>query len=312
MIFSLTIFAQKYVLADSTDNDLHPEQSELNPQKGEKISLKVNYLMSGLIMDFVDMKEEANDLTYSSDMMHSFGVDVSVIGINLGFSYAVNTRWKNVDVFLGFFQKKFGIETYFQFYKGFRLVDDSLEPVDTFTPNSFPSMKMYNGGIGIYYFFFDDFSYNAAFYQTEKKEQFGWSPFIKCKPYYFRFENSSPIIPLSQQVHYGKYEDLVKGDAYGIAITAGVSVIYPIFDFNIAASLNLGVSILYQNLTTLDESENSKKVNFSFDYKISGWYDGSDIFFGMWFYNENQFGEVGPFNNQLSTVRLNLFAGLRM
>ncbi len=303
-----------YLRADDEANS----NQKITQFEDKSFTFKATYTYADLSLlmlsteDRSDVPDDGMDLNYYPDEdTEKLGFEVSYQAFTFSCSFSRKTFSGSQDMFLSYFERKFGAEAFYQYYKGVMLADNDGNLNENLSPNTFDDMKMYNAGISLYYFLFDDFSYKAAFYQSEKQNRFGWSPFLKVKPQFFRFKNSDFIVPDSQKGYWGDYGELKGGDFYNGTIAVGLGGTIPIWNFYLSAMSSVGIAFNHQIIDVGDTSITSNEKNFYWDIKISCGFNSDSFFAGFWWMNDSLYSSLGPYDVQLINQQVRLFVGFR-
>lgn len=253
------------------------------------------------------------------DLGFSYSTKVTKTGFNLqDFKRNNYGKTKQTDHQIYYYTRKHGIELIYQQYKGFYLDNYKSYGYSENDPEFKRSdFKMTNIGINYIYAFSDDFSLKASFNQTERQVTWDYSFLIMISQVYFNMKSNYSLIPEDQEQYYGKYAGFRGGKFYGIAVSPGIAITIPLYNFYITSAFfcNFWASYMIKKYQTSSGEINERGTFFHAKIKAAIGYNGDNYFCGASFYTGgpgiDSFSGSGM-SADVYVDYLEIFAGIRI
>ena len=193
---------------------------------------------------------------------------------------------ENLNFLLHYYGKNFGIDTYFQRYKGF-YIENSEDRYTTWTPGDplvqFPDMEIHIAGLNLYYIFSGDkFSLRAAYDQSEIQVKSAGSFMLMLSFNYFSLKNETSIIPSSVDNNFGSISGLEKGIFLTTSLSPGYAYTFSNGSFFFTPALFVGAGGQYQIIkTSFGDKVQFWRYTLKLNSKVSLGYNGESFITGV-------------------------------
>jgi len=237
-------------------------------------------------------KSEGKIIRYSPNTMENLNVALSWngLGISLGrelrFTEADTdrfgkTEYKNYQLY--YHSRNFGIDLFWQEYSGFYLLLPQrfgYEPGEPETRRSDLSIRTV--GMNAFYSFSDNFSFSAAFDQSERQIKSGGSVMLMLSMTRFSADSSYSLIPPSQEIYFGKEAGYRGGDYSSAGISPGYGYTLIFCDnWFITAAAFLGGGWMHKDYLTNEGIVKKNEPFGRFNARASIGHNSDDYFFGI-------------------------------
>ncbi len=268
LLFSFTCFAQKSNNSKNTqDNNLYARIAYHVP-----------------VFDFTlnDAADKGEDIDYSANV--PFAVNLSLNYKSFGLSVSKNFRSSVeqgalietdfTDIQFSYLRNRFGVELYFQNYKGYNLYDGSkFGSVEGDLTSARPDIKTQNIGLNAYYLFKKSKSLKTLLNHFTRPEKFDFSFLLMGSFNTLGLNSDRNMIPSQEVPYYGNNSDFRGGRYNVLSVAPGFSLSIPIRKFYLYTVLNAGYGISYSenNYSNISQKgfENFVKFNLKFAYGYS-------------------------------------------
>ena len=209
------------------------------------------------------------------------------------------------DIQFYYFKRRFGIDLFYQDYKGFYLKKDN---------SIYSDFKLKNIGMNAYFVFnYKQFSMPAAFKQSEKQINDAGSFLAFVSFVYQGLDTGKSLVPFGMQSSFpNDVNDLREGNFYTLSIGPGYAHTFLFTeDLTFTFLVHIGAGIQYQNYQTTTKDKTDFKLPLKGSIKLSLLYNIEHFFTGLNFhadFNNVSFVET-EFN--IITIMIKFFAGLR-
>jgi hypothetical protein len=268
-------------------------------------------------------KPEKRTIGYYSNKPYSLGVGMYLFEVAAEITFAIPLNEKSKTIYgeskssnlqLILLGKKWGVDGYFQRYKGFYLQDSEV-PVPADTPYiQRPDINTQNIGLNVNYNFnYNKFSFRAAYNYSERQLRSAGSFLLFGSLDNFKISGDSALIGKEYEGAFLGPSKIRKINSWLIGALPGYtySVVYEGFFIN--GTLGLGPAYNFLNYTMEDNVTNSKStVNMLFAIKISAGYNGDRFFGGMIFTNQSGNTKIENLNVTSSVASFKILVGYRI
>ena len=253
---------------------------------------------------FTDNRE--TKISYEPNVQWKYGASMTIY--DFGFYFVTDTNrsdWKkdedeygkteSMDLLLHYYTKGFGIDLFYQRYKGFYISN----PEDHFSTwndgdpyPQLPDMKSQSGGINFYYqipiFGFGKyFSLEAAFDQTERQKKSTGSFMIMASAYYLGIDNSSSIIPPESEDDYDELRGLEAGKFYTLSLSPGFAYSLVLWKFSFTPAAFFGIGAQHQIFETGEGEKTSNRIALKINIRASLIFNGDNFLAGTTAFMDN-------------------------
>lgn len=251
------------------------------------------------------------------------------LGLSLGFNAPRSDKDENLygkteyrDFQLFYYGRRFGVDAHYQKYKGFYLLNSRVLGYNTGDPETLrPDLAMTSSGINAFWSFFEEFSFSAAFDQSERQVRTAWSPLVMVSGNRFTVDSDRSLIPSSQEALYGEFAGYRGGDYTGVAVSPGIACTW-IYknDFFFTAAGFLGAGWMRKEYTTAkgefsgNEGFSKANLRLALGYNIDSFYAG---LLGTWDITASERAMGRDRNKEMTEVvavvaNIELYAGIRI
>ncbi|HYG00901.1 MAG TPA: DUF4421 family protein [Chryseosolibacter sp.] len=261
-----------------------------------------------------ELEKESGDpgvVTFKPNNTFSFGLGLYLFEVGFELAFAIPLEEKSIDLYgesaardvqLNLLGKKWGLDAFYQRYKGFYVTDSRVDvPSGTPYPQR-PDVSTRNVGLtGSYVFNHQRFSFRSAYNFSERQVFSKGSVIVLSSINGFRLNADSSILNTSQRENFG--EDIaftnLKFTSFSIAPGYTYSLVFQSFFLN--AALAVGPAqhwILYK--PELSGQKQTHELNSFIAARISLGYNGERLFGGVSFVSQGsnvQFGDARFSNN---------------
>lgn len=240
-------------------------------------------------------KDEENNsqvIRYEPNTLAHWGASISWQGFGFSFGFDApksakdetkygNTKYKDFQI--SFYGQQFGFDAYYQNYKGFYLLQPEKYGYQPGSPEALRSdIAAKSAGRNVFWAFFKDFSFSAAFDQSQRQLSTAFSPLLMASFTRFSIESDYSLIPPSEEANYGKFAGYRGGDYSGIAITPGFAITYVWNSYWYASgSAFLGSGWRHKEYTTARGETTENKPFGKANLRVSFGYNDDDLFAGI-------------------------------
>jgi hypothetical protein len=239
-----------------------------------------------------DEKNNSEIIRYEPNTLANWGASFSWQGFGFAFgldspksekdeSQYGNTKYYDFQVY--FYWQRFGFDAHYQKYQGFFLFNPEKYGYSAGSPEALrPDIKATSIGCNVFWSFFEEFSFSAAFDQSQRQLSTAFSPLLMASFNTFSIASDHSIIPPSQEGYYGKFSGYTGGDYTGIAITPGFAITY-VWNQNWYASAAgfLGSGWMHKNYSTALGNTTENKPFGKGNLRASFGYNDDDLFAGI-------------------------------
>ncbi len=275
-------------------------------------------------LDF-EMKSLAdgkNKLNYKSNKPYSFGLGMYLFDVALELTFAIplNEKSKSIygestsrDLQINALGKKWGVDVYFQKYKGFYIVDPNkaVLPGESYPQRA--DIQTRNIGLtGSYIINNKKFSFRSAYTYAERQLRSNGSFIVFGSLSGFKMVGDSAIIDESYAAYFGSNAHIkkIKVSTLGIAPGYTYSLIYKGFFIN--GTLAIGPSHNWLYYQSEDGSEKHDiKFNAFVAARIGLGYNGDHFFGGMSFVNQSRSANFETVQFSSTTTTFKILIGYR-
>ncbi|HNV48302.1 MAG TPA: DUF4421 family protein [Spirochaetota bacterium] len=331
-VFILCVIASMLpALARAADIDQFDDKIMIRPFVQYPISqLQIrNYDNS---LDAVSSDTLTNLTTYQPNVNFNVGLGVGYKWFGLSYQMAVTGtardeadygRSEYIDFQFYFVFKKFGVDLFFQRYSGYYLVnpirldnpqDYNVTKGDAHVKRS--DLKLTSIGLNGYYIFNDNFSFKAAFKQTERQNTSAGSFMLMASAINYGIEAEHSLIPPSQEVFYGENAGFSRGMFTALCVLPGYAYtfVFPNHVFITPAGfIGAGGMIKNYHVTSGDKGETD--FCWKFNVRIGAGYNGDTYFYGitaMYDRTDSQgFVSKGGISVAVAVGQIEAYAGVR-
>ncbi|CAN5118228.1 hypothetical protein BH23BAC1_BH23BAC1_14260 [soil metagenome] len=270
-------------------------------------------------------ESSADRINYSPNNRGFIGVGAFVF--DLGFEVSVRTpqRFERdiddygetdyIDIQTHIYGKKWNFDLALQRYQGFFIsnpgqVDPYWQNQDAFPTRRDLRANHFLANV-IYLFNSDDFSFRAAFNQTEKQIRSAGSTLILTSFTSFRLFGDSVLVHPEAIDPFGPNTSLVDGRFNTLSLMPGYSYNFTYKNILINATVSGGLGLQYQNYEMEAVQRRAMQVEPKVNFRAALIYDTENFFVGTTYVNHQSkiYVENLRINNSISNLRL--FAGYR-
>ena len=322
---------------EATDNGNRSAEEEYIKKYPRSFTARATLSYAIMDLDLVDRKFANRTIRYMRDEDLYAGVSVYYknfgIGSRIGVMDTKNQRRKKVEDFdltAHYYSPAFGVELLYRQYGWFYVTSSPYGVGKLWNAlNDGLRMKSESAGINMFLFIQDiftkdivtlnkNFSYGAAFEQTEKQVKSGGAALVEISGNYHRMRNNIPIIPVyahelfMYMTLYGLRGWQIAG--FGIGVGLAYTIVLP-RDFFISALLSLSFRPSWRELYTFPYAKREFRIDsLRGKGKIYIGYNADSFFTGVSFIFE---GIITPcYTYKAETwsgdLSLEFFAGVRI
>jgi hypothetical protein len=267
-----------------------------------------------------------DQIEYWPNVPLSGGLDISYKSYGFSFSGKLGGSSRDMEVYgktkyhdfqMYHYARKFGVDMYYQNYRGFYLDDARKYGYEQGDPQTIrPDLKIRTMGLNTYYIFSDDFSYSASVNQQERQSQWDWTFLLMGSVNYFRINSSGSLIPAPQQAAYDEYSGYSGGRYASLGISPGLALIVPIYHFYLSGTLFVGGGVMNKRYDTSSDRVNAFEPYLKVNLRLGCGYNGDSFFAGMNVSNDatssDGFGLSSGLIVMVQVLTVEFFAGTRI
>jgi hypothetical protein len=258
-----------------------------------------------------------NKLNYRSNKPYSLGLGMYLfdVGLELTFAIPLNEKRKEIygtstsrDLQINAIGKKFGVDAYFQRYKGFYIVDPNNKVLPGEPYPQRPDIQTRNVGVtGSYVFNNKKFSFRSAYTYAERQLRSNGSFIIFSSISGFKVLGDSAIIDDALAANFGGNGTIrkIKATTLGVAPGYAYSLIYKGFFLNGTLAVGPAHNWLYYQL-----EDGTEKNDIKFDAYVAArfglGFNGDHFFGGLSFVVQSRSAkfETVQFSSTNSTFKI--------
>lgn len=192
-----------------------------------------------------------------------------------------NTRY--FDFQISFYGKNFGCDAYYQNYKGFYLLQPEKYGYHAGSAEALrPDIAAKTIGANIFLSFFEEFSFSAAFDQSQRQISTAFSPVAMISLNGFTIESNRSIIVPSQETYYGTFSGYTGGSYIGISASPGCALTYVWGTcWYFSSVIFVGSGLMHKEYTTNDGNVVENKPFGKANLRASCGYNDDELFGGI-------------------------------
>ena len=229
---------------------------------------------------------------YFPSLRGNIGLGLSYAGFGASYSTEVVTFTNEAthgessyqDWRLYFYTRKFGADMVGLYYSGFHLSDPEKHGYaadDIRVKRTDMSMKTI--GLNLYYIFSDDFSFKAAFTQTERQTKWDYTFLLMLSGMHYSINSKYSLISPCDEETFGGNSGFYKGNFDGVALCPGFGITIPYHDYFATAVAFFGSGYMHRIYSV----DSGKKIRHDGFYRInirsSIGYNGPHFYGGLTF-----------------------------
>jgi hypothetical protein len=273
------------------------------------------------------ISDDSIDFVYympNSDFL--LGVDVTIYGF--GMSFFKNMGSEETDIYgkteytdyqFYYFSNNYGIDLYYQKYKGFYIDYDEPEkeipgwqPGDPYPQRS--DMSASSMGFNLYYNFFPEyFSLQSSLKHNKKNDKSGASLLIMLYQANFTIKGDYSLIPPERESYYSKDD---RGFKEGVFRSIGIA---PGVGFNVSLCSNyffsgaffLGTGFYSQKFTTDTGEYDNITYGYKINLKLSTGYESDRFIIGLTIFYDDNLYKLNDGEISFDLAVIDFFAGIR-
>jgi hypothetical protein len=268
------------------------------------------------------LADPKNKLNFKSNKPYSLGLGMYLFDVGLELTFAVPLAEKRRDIYgestsrdlqINAIGKKFGVDAYFQKYKGFYIVDSNTEiqPGDPYPQR--PDIQTRNIGVtGNYVFNNKKFSFRSAYTYAERQLRSNGSFIIFGSISGFKVLGDSAFIQDSYASKFGSDANIRKSKAATLGIAPGYaySLIYKGFFLNGTLAVGPAHNWLYYEAED-GSSKNDIKFSAMVAARVGLGFNGDHFFGGMGFVLQSRSAEFETIQFSSSNSTFKILVGYR-
>ncbi len=239
-----------------------------------------------------DEENKSQIIRYEPNTLAHWGAGFSWKGF--GFSFGLdspksgkdeklygNTKYYDFQIY--FYGRQFGFDAHYQNYKGFYLSQPEKYGYVAGSAESIrPDIAAKTTGCNVFWSFFEEYSFSAAFDQSQRQITTAFSPLLMASFSRFSIESDYSLIPPSEEASYGKFAGYRGGDYTGIAIAPGFAMTYVWNAFwYFAGAAFLGSGWMHKDYTTASGNTVENKPFGKANLRASFGYNDDQLFAGI-------------------------------
>jgi hypothetical protein len=242
-----------------------------------------------------------------------FGVYIFEVGVELTFAVPINAereslfgKTKATDLQLNLLGKSWGLDLFYQNYKGFYVDDPNGKIVSGASYPQRPDLRTNNFGINGIYFFNKRFSLRSAYNFSERQRKSAGSFSLTGTLNFFGVEGDSSLYSKKYEPVFGAGTAFSQMDMNTFSVSPGYSYTLVVKNFFINASLSLGPAYHWVNYQVGGKELSASSLNSFFEARAGIGYNGKRFFCGVNFVNQTRTikFETIQFANSSTTFKL--------
>ncbi len=235
---------------------------------------------------------EDSHITYMPDMRVNGGLGLyykgfgasyvsKIFNITAGRNKAVTNY---TDIRLKNYYRKFGADLVYMDYKGFYLADNKSHGYSAEDPETKRSdIHLRTLSASAFYIFSDNFSFNAAFMQSERQNVWDWTLLGVFSAVHQSLSGEYSLIPGKNEPAFGNNSGINSGEFSGAAAGAGFGITVPYQNYLFTAVSYFGNGYMHRSYETFQGEKTVYDGFYRINAKASIGYTGNSYFFGMSF-----------------------------
>lgn len=256
--------------------------------------------------------DRSSVLTYKPNNTYSLGVGAYIFELGVELAFAIPLREQSLerfgesearDIGLNVLSKRWGVDAFYQRYKGFYILDREYEPLpDELYPQR-PDVNTKSFGFtGHYVFNHQKFSFRSAYNFAERQLYSKGSFLLFSSLYTFRVASDSSIIKGDRSPEFGADVDFTRLRYTTFSIAPGYTFNLTYNNFFLNTTLAIGPAHHWINydLETPPEEQHDIAINSFFGARVAIGYNGYRMFGGIGFISQGsrlKFDQVTFANN---------------
>ena len=268
------------------------------------------------------LTDPKNKLNYKSNKPYSFGLGLYVFDVSLELTAAIPLNEKNKEIYgeskaqdfqINAIGKKWGVDAYFQKYKGYYIVDPNIKILPGEPYPQRPDIQTQNIGLsGNYIFNNKRFSFRSAYTYAERQLKSGGSFILFGSLTGFKVLGDSALIDESYAGYFGSNAQIrkIKATTLGIAPGYTYSLIYKGFFINGTLAIGPAHNWLYYESED-GSTKNDIKFNTFVAARIGLGYNGDHFFGGLSFINSSRTAKFETLQFSSTTTTFKILIGYR-
>lgn len=237
-------------------------------------------------------------LTYKPNNTYSLGVGMYLLELGFEVAFAIPLREQSIrrfgesdarDIQLNVLAKRWGVDTFFQRYSGFYVVDNENEPPAGEPFPQRPDISTKNFGFtGHYVFNHDKFSFRSAYNYVERQLYSKGSFILLGTLYTFRVAGDSSIVDRNRLAEFGNHVDFtrLRYTTFSLAPGYTYSMTYEHFFLNAALALGPAHHWINYDLESDPSTNHDIAINTFFGARLAIGYNGYRLFGGVTFVSQ--------------------------
>ena len=313
---AIAAFAQRRNQSQQVDSDYVADFPEIASARVSVAQRKFNFNLKSKI-------GAGKRVFYAPNVRGTYGIGVYYRKLGLEFSVGLpagdreNTlfgKTKSFDFQINSYGQKLGYDVSFQSYRGFYRKNPREFDAQWSVIRGYPQradLRSLNVGLNVYYIFNQSqFSYQAAFNQTERQLRSAGSLLLLSSLFHSRLRSDSTLYPVSGTAPQGiAFED---GSFNILAFAPGYVHTFVVNkDFYVSPSLFWGLALRQQNYRVDNRYRSGLDVGQKINFRVAAGYYGRKIFAGINFVLDNNRMDLENVRLKTSSVNTKLFVGYR-
>lgn len=256
--------------------------------------------------------DRSSVLTYKPNNTYSLGVGAYIFELGVELAFAIPLRERSLerfgeskarDIGLNVLSKRWGVDAFYQRYRGFYLLDKESQPLPDEAYPQRPDINIKNFGVtGHYVFNHQKFSFRSAYNFSERQLYSKGSFLLFSSIYTFRVASDSSIIKGDRQIDFGENVNFVRLRYTTFSIAPGYTFNLTFNNFFLNTTLAFGPAHHWVNYDLEGSTSTSHDIaiNSFFGARVAIGYNGYRMFGGIGFISQGStlnFDEVNFSNN---------------
>jgi Domain of unknown function (DUF4421) len=238
-----------------------------------------------------------NKLTYkpNNSIGLGFGVYIFEIGAELTFAVPINAERESLfgktratDLQLNLLGKRWGLDLFYQNYKGFYVDDPNGNIVAGAPYPQRPDLRTNNFGVNGIYFFNKRFSLRSAYNFSERQRKSAGSFSLTGTLNFFEVQGDSALYSKKYEPIFGAGTAFSRMDMNTFSVSPGYSHTLVFKNLFVNASLSLGPAYHWIDYEVGGRSLSASSLNSFFDVRAGIGYNGKRFFCGFNFVNQTR------------------------